>query len=185
VSSGRLEDLARRVARDDDTISRRTLVARGLLGVIGISGLGRLAWPADAEAAVPECLRRITRCLRNSDTVFDTLTYEVCFSRKSGWYDGVFFSQFSCWQEAVKRWREDNAECRERGCPPPKDRRKKSGKKPKPPAPPPLPPNPYDRIVSECQVCQQVGGLCCYSTGPTGLCACANPTLGCKRYGCH
>ena len=63
--------------------------------------------------------------------------------------------------------------------PPPKP------KKPYTPAPPPAP----AMTVDPCLACNQVGGMCCgpfkaLADGRFQPCACANPSLGCERYGC-
>lgn len=64
----------------------------------------------------------------------------------------------------------------------------------KPPPPPksytPAPPDPPNMTDDPCSACTQVGGLCCGPfkldpvTGKFQICACANPALGCERYGC-
>ena len=47
---------------------------------------------------------------------------------------------------------------------------------------PPITPQPTAPVSGECLNCESVGGKCCPPNGP--LCACANPTLPCSRYGC-
>jgi hypothetical protein len=65
--------------------------------------------------------------------------------------------------------------------------------KPPPPPPPksytPAPPAAPSVTEDPCWACTQVGGQCCgpFKAGADGRfapCACANPSLGCERYGC-
>lgn len=61
-----------------------------------------------------------------------------------------------------------------------------------PPSPPPHTPSPPpapSATADPCLACNQVGGMCCgpfkaTATGDFQPCACANPALGCERYGC-
>lgn len=68
--------------------------------------------------------------------------------------------------------------------------RRETCKPPPPPAPYTPPPPPAPNLTSDpCWACVQVGGTCCgpYTAAADGTlvaCACANPTLGCERYGC-
>ena len=50
------------------------------------------------------------------------------------------------------------------------------------PLPPPPPPAPGEQPNTACLNCQSVGGKCCMRGAE--LCACANPTVDCSRYGC-
>ena len=54
-----------------------------------------------------------------------------------------------------------------------------------PPTPVPQPPitgQPMPTVSDECLNCMAAGGKCCPPHGR--LCACANPSLPCSRYGC-
>jgi len=133
---------------------------------LGQGGQGQLP-----EAACRECqdrwkrwqLRNFTRC----ETLFP----------QPGWV------KFYCHQEMFWRYHLGRTRdgcwggCNNRNPPTPVPQQ------PITPEPqPPITPEPTPTVSDECLNCMSVGGKCCPPNGP--LCACANATLPCSRYGC-
>jgi hypothetical protein len=187
-----LENVARAFADEPAsdrprTLTRREVASRGLLGLLALVGLRELGFPGSASAAQPRCTS-LGPCLSSVEKAAQD-AYRKCSATT---YQGPFdyldnFDTLGCrlwaWEPARK---EGYRSCIKK-CPPPKastPKRRHPRAPKRQPTPPPLPPNPYDAIADECANCRKVGGECCYGGDPKHLCACANASIPCERYGC-
>jgi hypothetical protein len=165
----------------DAALTRRTVVARGLVGALVFCGLGRLALPGRAVGMTSSC----PRGSRSNCFHFAAIQYRrIIRECDSAGADPV--STLGCYRSTNGAWKVARRNCVEE-CPkakkPPSKAKRPSKRKP-PPAPPPLPPNPYDD-AGLCANCAKVGGVCCWGGQlPGGFCACATPGIDCKQYGC-
>jgi hypothetical protein len=163
---------------------------------------------------VEECRKVSDKTLRKLFRACeDVFKPEVLYDHYPGWKKVKFLAMFPprvgwslagttllgyCYlknQHFVDKWeKECNDECK-REC---KGRALQSASSArqvcKAPPPPkhesPKPPPPPNQSYDPCAACNAVGGLCCGpfkpdpGTGRSEACACANPSLGCERYGC-
>jgi hypothetical protein len=182
-----LERVARGFA-DDVPLTRRDVAVRGLLGALALGTAGAWRAPFAGAAALAVRCTSLPACLKAADRAA-ARAVDQCTRTEA--YHGVrsdFGSDWACWVWAGRPAKEKAEEaCYDRCPPPPAPRTPKkthqTSRKSKAP-PPPLPPNPHDGIAAECANCAQIGGKCCYGQEPTRLCACANASLPCERYGC-
>lgn len=184
---GPLVDRVARILASDtndgsERLTRRDVVVRGVLGAVAVATAGRLGLPEPASASPAGC-KSLRACLDRADTAASD-AYRACRIRTRHRKTWDEFWEVDCliW-EAAPVGRKEHRDCLAK-CPPPKKPKKPPRKPSRPGNPPPLPPNPYDGFVSECANCNSVGGLCCSGQDPMHLCACANPTVGCRVYGC-
>jgi hypothetical protein len=160
-------------------LTRADVVKRGFVGTLAMGSLGHLAFPARSSGAgcpggsLHGCLDRAENLYRDALVDCDD---EADPGRKLVCYRNVHGSDRKHLRNVCRKY------CAASKPKPP------GGPRPspkKPAHPPPLPPNPYDDLARQCANCASVGGLCCYGgKDPRSLCACANASVGCKRYGC-
>lgn len=185
-----IDDLARRVTpappryAAGDVLSRGTFLRRAL--VTAAAATTGFLTTETVRAATTGCTS-LAACLARVGDFYHP-RFDKCIAMM-GVNTNPYYTSLDCMNEVFTFWHGSQQACF-RNCPRPK-RRKKRPKKPpgspraaKPSSVPPLPPNPYDGAVDQCASCTTVGGMCCYGTDPTKLCACGNPELSCLRYGC-
>jgi hypothetical protein len=168
---------------DPKPLTRRDVVVRGMLGAVAVATAGRLGLPESASASPAGC-KSLAACLDRADrAASDTLrACKIRTLQRKTWDE---FWEVDClvW-EAAPVARKGHRDCLAK-CPPPKKPKKPPRKPSRPGDPPPLPPNPYDDVANECANCASVNGTCCWGgPDPEHLCACANPYVGCRVYGC-
>lgn len=172
--------LASDTGADSEPLTRRDVVVRGMLGAVAVATAGRLSLPEPASAAPAGC-KSLAACLDRANTAASNANHACRERTEYRAWDEFRAVECHIW-EAAPVARKGHRDCLAK-CPPPK-KPKKPRKPSRPGDPPPLPPNPYDGVVSECANCNSVGGLCCSGSDPLHLCACANPTISCRVYGC-
>ena len=172
MNQQRLDDLARAVAATDDrALSRRTAVKLAALALVAAAPFGARAATA---AAAPRGTAQFpnTLCLECKDRIERTFRRNSarCLTRPR-----IFVLQWCAFETAARRYIDAAKEGCFGKCQP-------LSEPPTPVPQPPITPQPMPAVSDDCLNCMAVGGKCCPPNGP--LCACANPSLPCSRYGC-
>lgn len=184
--NGRLDQLALRSADTDGKLSRRDVLGRGLLGVLALSGVGRVLAGEVAWGAATKCTS-FKACLEQKEKLWTKIWRDCSNARAAHGCGG--FCDYDCWDTYTEGIQHSQQYCYSE-CPPPK-----GGKKTKPPTqtrnsvPPPPPNEGIENAADMCANCVSVGGKCCYGSWAQlaekgALCACAHQDYSCRVYGC-
>jgi len=172
VNQEHLDDLARAAARADDlSFSRRTAVKLAIVAAVLAAPFGaRIATAGAAPRGTAQFPN--TLCLECKDRIEQTFRRNAarCFTRPR-----IFVLQWCAFETAARKY----VDAAKEGC---FGKCQPLSAPPTPVPQPPITPQPMPTVSDECLNCMSVGGKCCSPNGP--LCACANPSLPCSRYGC-
>ena len=183
-----LDQLARYVARRGaeepiaEGLSRRAVVARGLLGALAVGSLGHLS-DSDVAFGAPTAtcpFRSRDACFNKSASTFRRALREECDAGGAS-----PSATLECYRQRLKGWNDLRKLCKSH-CPPATPTKPKTPprrvKRPAPP--PPLPPNPYAQVGSSCLDCMapQPPGVCCAPTPSQPWGPCGTQGVDCSVY---
>jgi len=171
VNQKRLDNLARAVAATDDrSLSRRAAVKLAALALVAAPFGARAATAAAAPRGTAQFPN--TLCLECKDGIERTYRRNGarCLTRPR-----IFVLQWCVFETAARRYIDAAKEGCFGKCQP-------LAAPPTPVPQPPITPQPMPTVSDDCLNCMSVGGKCCPPSGP--MCACANASLPCSRYGC-